>query len=218
MEPTACVAAVTDCGSYLQHVVALAGGALALNLAYVNLERFRYAKTIQNRAREVLDKLDKAGAVPKAGAVKGIDLTRARSYRQLRELATFPGPNIQDGRPTDLGKEFRAIRSVYEWLFVKRIDIFVCSIFVAISVIALALGSGQPIGVLGWTCGYFGKEDIAVSYWTLAVGIVVPMVFLVVGGYIQSKCFEVGDRVEHDLGGIIQSTVTDADFDDDAVD
>ena len=41
-------------GSQLHQIVALAGGALALNLAYVNLERFRYAKAIRNQSKDIL--------------------------------------------------------------------------------------------------------------------------------------------------------------------
>ena len=204
------VALANVCTSELHHIVSLAGGVLALNLAYLNLERFRYAKTIQNHSREVLDTFEDA-----EGIRKGANLEQMSSYRQVKELATFPDVNAGAAPTPELWKEFRARRFVYEWLFVKRIDIMVCSVFVLVSVVALALGSGHPIGALGWTCSYFDKANIGVSYWILAPGIVVPMIFLIVGGYIQSKYVALVDRVKRDLGEMLQALVPGAGLKDD---
>lgn len=213
---SACTSAST-CASELHHVVSLAGGALALNLAYLNLERFRYAKAIQNHSRQVVDKFEKAEGLP-----KGTNLDQVTSYRKVKELATIPDTDDGDDaddetKPTaGLWKEFGVTGLVYEWIFVKRMDIIICSIFVVVSVVALALGSGHPIGILEWTCSYFDKARIGVSYWTLAMGIAVPMVFLMVGGYIQSKYVKLAGEVQRNLGEMLQALVPGAKLKDDS--
>ena len=68
---------MSTCASELPHIVSLASGALALNLAYLNLERFRYAKAILNSAKEVMDRLEKD---------QELDFTQTRSYKQLKAL------------------------------------------------------------------------------------------------------------------------------------
>ena len=190
----------------MHHVVSLAGGALALNLAYVNLERFRYANAIQNISREVLDRVENA---------EGIDFTHTRSYRQLQELVTFPRRDRRDETSAEVsGAGLRFLRLLYGWIFVKPTDMFICSILVIASVLALALGSGHPIGVLMGTCAWFTREHIHLSYWILASGILVPMVFLALGTYIKWTCSGLADRIHGDLGAVLKKAVPDAKIND----
>ena len=190
---------LSECASQLHHIVSLAGGALALNLAYVNLERFRYARVAENLSKDMLDKVEADG-----------QFRQSRSYQELSALVArnLPEKKNDTDRSSEnkVGLDTRVTRWIHEWIFVKPVDILVCCIFVVISVIALALGSGHPIGVLTWTCEYFSTkhEDV---YWTLAVGITTPMVFILIGSYILWKCRRLTRRMEDEFGHLLKKEV-----------
>ena len=193
---------MSECVSQLHNIVSLAGGALALNLAYVNLERFRYAKTIQNSSQGVLDEMEKDTE---------LDFTRTESYQQLKALVAFTYHDHKNG-PTKpkLGITLCIMKILYQYLFSNLMDVFLCSILVIVSVVALGLGSAHPIGVLGWTCPYFTSEHIHISYWLLAASIAVPMLFLLAGGWLKRKCDDLIHRIDADLGQVLKKGVPDA--------
>jgi len=186
--------ALPECASQLHHIVSLAGGALALNLAYVNLERFRYARSAENLSKDMLDKVEIDGKFRKS-----------KSYQELSALVARNLPEkkneykIDSSSDSKVGIDTRALRWLHELLFVKPMDLVICCIFVVISVIALALGSGHPIGVLMWTCKYFSTKHDDV-YWTLAVGIAAPMLFILFGSCILWKCRTLIRRMEDEFG------------------
>ena len=197
-----------ECTSQLHHIVSLAGGALALNLAYVNLERFRYARVAEALSRDMLDKVEIDGK-----------FRESKSYQELSALVArnLPEKKSEDNtnRSSDnkVGIGTRALRWIHEWSFVKPVDIVICCIFVMISVLALALGSGHPIGVLMWSCEYFSTKHDDV-YWILAVGIVTPMVFILIGSSILWKCRTLTKRMEDEFGHLLKKEVPIVDLKD----
>ena len=60
------------------------------------------------------------------------------------------------------------------------------------------------------TCQLFSKDLIIVSYWVLVVGVVSPMGFLWLGGFIQRTCRNIADRIEGDFGHVMQDSVQTA--------
>ena len=191
-----------ECISQLHNIVSLAGGALALNLAYVNLERFRYAKTIQNSSKGALDQIEKD---------QELDYTNAESYQQLKGLvaSTYHDKKDEPSKPK-LGIKLCVMNILYRHLFSNLMDVYLCSLLVVVSVVALVLGSAHPIGVLDWTCPYFTLEFIHRSYWLLAASIAVPMLFLLAGGLIKRECDDLVHRIEADLGQVLKKGVSDA--------
>lgn len=194
---------MSTCASELPHIVSLASGALALNLAYLNLERFRYAKAILNSAKEVMDRLEKD---------QELDFTQTRSYKQLKALVEFPTSRKENGdAPQELGAFLGTIKLLYRWLFVRPpMDRIFCTAFVIASVTAVVLGAGHPIGVFQSTCQFFDTTYISLSYWALVAGIIMPMVFLVLGGFIQQTCLNLAERIEGDLGQVMQRSAREA--------
>lgn len=71
---------------YLSELASLASTALAIALAYLNLDRFRYRQNIRDHARKALDLLrDRSSSVDKDHEDKGI-------YQGLRFLAMLGTP------------------------------------------------------------------------------------------------------------------------------
>ena len=194
---------MSTCVSDLPNIVSLASGALALNLAYLNLERFRYAKAILNSAKEAMDRVEKN---------QDLDFTQTRSYTQLKALVEFPASNKRNGNTGEkLGAFLKTIQFLHGRIFVRPpMDRIFCTVFVIMSVIALILGAGHPIGILPFTCRFFTREYIGVSYWSLVAGVLMPMAFLVLGGFIQRTCRNLAERIEGDLGRVMQRSAQEA--------
>ena len=122
----------------------------------------------------------------------------------------------------NIGVYTRVLKWIHNRIFVTSIDSVICCIFVVISALALALGSGHPIGMLMWTCEYFStKHDdvywtLAVGdvYWTLAVGIAAPMAFILIGPFILWRCRTLIKRMEDEFGHLLKKEVTTADLKD----
>ena len=187
---------MANCGSELPQILSLASGALAINLAYLNLERFRYAKAVLNSARGVMDEVEKIEKT------QDLNFKETVSYQQLKALVDFPKGNVKE-----LGVSLKITRFLYGRLFVKPpADRIAGVFFVIASTAALVLGSGQPIGVLAWTCGLFVRDYISVSYWILVAGITFPMLFLMVGQLVQKTCHSLAERIKRDFGAIVQNS------------
>ena len=189
------------CVSELPHLLSLAGGALALNLAYLNLERFRYAKAILDSAKEVMDEVERD---------EKFDFSGTGSYKQLKALVKFPAGRGGNGtQELDLG--LRITRYLYVLIFLKPpTDRLVCISSVVASTAALTLGSGHATGSLAWTCRFFGAEHIYLSYWILVLGVTSPMIWLALGIYIQQTSRRLAARIKGDLGEVMQREARDA--------
>lgn len=189
------------CVSELPHLLSLVGGALALNLAYLNLERFRYAKAILDSAKEVMDEVERN---------ENFDFSGTGSYKQLKALVKFSDGRGGNGTQ-ELDWGLRITRYLYVLIFLRPpTDRIVCISSVVASTTALTLGSGHPIGSLAWTCGLFGAEHIYLSYWILVLGVVSPMIFLALGIYIQQTSRRLAARIRGDLGKVMQREARDA--------
>ena len=195
-----------SCVSELTHIVPLASGAVTLNLAYLNLDHFRYAKAILSSAEEGMDRVEKVGKDTK------LDFTNALSYRQLQALAALPGK----GKIRGLGFSIGLTRILFIGCFVwPTTDRIICTVFVIAATVALVLGTGHPIGALLSTCELFNRDNIFLSYWLLVAGVVSPMGFLVLGGFIQRRCRKIAEHVEGDFGQVMQESVQTAEVAED---
>lgn len=193
-----------ECMSQLHHIVSIAGGALALNLAYVNLGRFRYAQAAEKLSKDMLDKVEIDGKFRKSKSYQELSALVARNLPEKKEKKNED--DTDRSADNKIGRDTRALRWLHERLFVKPTDLVICCIFVVISVIALALGSGHPIGVLMWTCEYFSTKHDDV-YWILAVGVTAPMLFILFGSCILWKCHALIRRMEDEFGYELQNKV-----------
>lgn len=184
------------CGSELPDMVSLAGGALTLNLAYLNLERFRYSRVIQETANDALDVLD---------SNEGLDFKNTRPYQELEALIVVSnGGALED--PPERGY-FKAILWLFRWILVKPTDTIICSAFVIVSAVALLLGSGHSVGLFESTCRFFTEQHVVLPYSILASGVSAPMGFLLLGRFLQWTCRRL-EKDTLDVGGrIIQKKV-----------
>lgn len=187
---------MTICASELPDMLSLAGGALTLNLAYLNLERFRYSRVVQETANDALGVLE---------SNEGLDFSNTRPYKELQALIVVSNGGALEDAPERVC--FRAILWLFRWILVKPTDTIICSAFVIVSAVALLLGSGHSVGLFESTCGFFTEEHVVAPYWMLASGVAAPMAFLLLGRFLQWTCRRLEKETLDVAGRIIQKAV-----------
>lgn len=167
----------TCAGSLLPAVEPIAGAALALNLAYLNLDRFRYRKEIYKHACTQLDTLN--------GDKDQLDaLPNGHSYKFITRLGTMPDPDKKESFGFDTRDDSDHSGFwwfVYRYLFEKRQDMALCYFLTGIALIALILGVANNVGQWGsLTCLFQGWVDTA-GFYLLLFCLVAPIALVEIG-------------------------------------
>ena len=185
------------CVSQLLAMEPLAGAALALCLAYLNLDWFRYRGEIRSNARIEIDRFrnqDEAGQ--KA-------LSENMWFRQIVTLAALENndplqlaPNNEDDGSSRFWEKFRSddqkARSddempdgmwskIYKYLFSRHIDRWITIIGACAGGAAIILASAHGIGM--WKAiQCYSTDGYAVAiFWVLALAMLAPILFVLLG-------------------------------------
>lgn len=162
---------MSTCVPELHNLIPLAGGTLAISLSYLNLERFRYATTIQESAKSAFSQFDTEEIKARVG--------RTKEYRVLMYLASLE-KNIRNKEKAPDGVPWKRLL-----LFTKRIDTYFGGLFAIASGLALCLGTAHTIKLfLLETCFLFTIDVIEYTYFGLFAGMLSPVVFVLVGNSI----------------------------------
>lgn len=112
----------------------MAGIGFALGLAYLNLERFRYRKTIREFAKESVDRFRTQG-IKQAGETMG-GYGRVHRYATLRNNEPY---NVDaNSKPADLGRGLWCF--VYGHLFENHNDRDFVGLFTFLAAFTIVLG------------------------------------------------------------------------------
>lgn len=180
------VTALSQCKSLLPHLVPVAGGTLAISLAYMNLDRFRYSASIRQAALDALSRVD---------ADSGHKLVdKTARYKELRALSLLRGydneagssenaPHQPDRIDPDLEKDLKLFS-----VFSTSIDTFCCGFFSIISAVVLLLGCAHAASMFVYTCQFFLRDHIIYYYSLLAFGMFLPALLVSVGSRLKNKC------------------------------
>lgn len=197
---------------YLSELASLASTTLAIALAYLNLDRFRYRQNIRDHARKALDLLrDRSRSVDKDHEDKGI-------YQGLRFLAMLGTPPPKT-RLKEIIPSLR-LRQVYPWTYASNRDRWFTTFCVIYSMFVLFVGRASGIGVSGYS--FFASNwFLWPSYAILVLGIIVPVFLVLIGNWIRESAYSKidHDRVEmekfmKDIGKSVVFNANDNDDDD----
>lgn len=197
---------------YLSELAGLASSALAIGLAYLNLDRFRYRENIRDHAREALALLrDRSSSVDKDHEDKGI-------YQGIRFLAMLGAPS-PDTRLKEIIPSLR-LRRIYPWIYASNKDRWFTVFCVMYSMFVLFIGRGYGIGMSRFSFLASGWL-LWPSYAILVLGIIAPVFLVLIGNWIRESAYSKidHDRVEmekfmKDIGKSVVFNANDNDDDD----
>ncbi len=155
----------------------LAGAALAINLAYLGLTRFRYRDQIRKGAeseRKIFEQADRPAPE---------NIRKMAYYKQLCELCDLSNFDIED--VPNANKDARINGSVWSWLyhhiFRRHRDRYVTYLFVALSGFTLSSGVADKTG--NWVLVQWLYHPNASFIWLylLIIACFVPVAFVWLG-------------------------------------
>src|SRR3546814_852238 len=158
----------------------MAGAALAINLAFVNLERFRYRKKIRDHARKELDRLKPNGGGPLPWILE------SQWYKEVERLSALPDNDGAEpkGQASRCEMPDGIWGKLYIIFFEFHEDRVASYVMTLISLLVLIVGTAHAIGYLA-PIHWVGAYSWAVTwFWLLAASILVPIGFVILGGCV----------------------------------
>lgn len=164
----------------------MAGAALAINLAYLNLERFRYRKKIREHAREVKERLstDVNGESPHEGS---------ELYQRVVRLSALPDEinykkkstkgNLEVNESWDMGEVPGDIWwRIYRFLFERHQDRVIVFCTTGVSLVMFFLGTAHSVDHLSSIACWF--ESGAIWLYVVTAALVAPIILVFLGSQI----------------------------------
>lgn len=191
-------AACASATSLLPQLEPIAGAALAINLAYVNLPRFRYRNRIRERARAKIEEL-------RLGDQERLpdNYLVSEAYKQVRRLAFLPDYDYdqsEEERKT-LKEELLIVdwpdglwSKVYKRVFERNTDIVTSIILAALSCLYLLSGVLVSIGFLNPINCITNSNDIAYHFIILVVSMFFPAFAIYLGRHVINWSIDFIDK------------------------
>ena len=166
---------------------------LAINLAYLALDRFRYKTLINDEADEQLLKCD-------------LSDDQTKTMIQFRQLVYLSSKKNQDehkkwtnGNPAPPGN----LAYAYHRLFNHNIDEIIISTFTVISFFLLYLGMAENERYLSFLIDTSYKEIIvSISFYFLFISTICPMAFVILG----RACVNWASKLSKSMGEELKNT------------
>ena len=214
--------------SWLPLLEPMAGAALAINLAYVNLERFRYRKDIRDCARQELEKVNHVRQeLEKVNHVRqelerikdnkiGKHWHNSQLYQDVLRLAALPDndPIASDEMEKEGQEKLEQKRrfempgglwgNIYEILFHKHQDRIISYILVLLSLAAFFLGTAHSVNHLTYFESFFSEDYIVYYLYILLVCILSPIFFVYLGHRVVSWGKKVAKKNVAELQKLMQ--------------
>jgi len=196
--------------SLLPNLEPIVGASLALNLAYLNLERFRYRSRIRNKAAERLEKLKEMSAYEQIQVHRDVTLLqRLAELRDHDDMGSDPLAN-DVGAPPCEDKSTWSERC-YNALFAKHTDNRVCIGFSALCAILLFLGVQHSYGISHYTALAFDNpSSINLWAWTVAVTGLWPVFLVGIGWGIVRSLKKSADEAYREMEKLQNNMVSQA--------
>lgn len=178
------------------------GVALALNLAYIGLPRFRYRSKIAKAVQELM-----AACGWKEPSEELSNRKWYKAVARLARLDIYKGSFFSKSPSNDFKG---AWVFWYEWIFMCHVDrsIAVVSSFLAITL--MALGVIHSIPIYGWYEGLFTKEITYLIFWFVIFLCILPVLFVFLGKYVVDRAIADAKAEIEDLADEKQGNVTKA--------
>jgi hypothetical protein len=190
-------AAASIAQSYFPQLEPIAGAVLAINLAYLNLPKFRYRQDISATAKQGLTEIGQLNAA------NGANLDQLRQYRALQyfsSLSSGPPP----GRPE--GAALGAFHGLYVWELPRvsaTVDAITCSVFATVAAFVLFGGVADNIGIWNSIRSYMSANEK--SYFNiLMAGFLTPVALVLFGRTISKYTHRVARQCAAEIAGVFK--------------
>ncbi len=161
--------------SFLPFLEPMIGLAVALNLAYIALPRFRYREQIQEHVKEKLEEVKNASE----------KLKNSPWYKNISRMAS-----IKDGLSKEDKKDFPSgwWSFWYVFLFEKHVDRWVVIIFTCVLISLLALSSAHSAGFYGSilsldTLSVFSGSNFHIWFAVVIILGITPVLAVMLGSF-----------------------------------
>jgi hypothetical protein len=178
----------------------LAGVAFAINLAYLNLERFRYRRLIREQAKAQYAHLREKEYFDAISDLKEVQM--------LRDLSGLKDFDNMGSDPIDPAEEVpRSNRKVMwvEWIykivFQHHLDLKVCRVLAAVAILLVYFGVMHALGRHSYVAPMFNAPEEA-HFWAdvLFITLLIPLGFAALGnwmvGNLKAKAHEAFKQME----------------------
>lgn len=142
----------------------LAGFALALNLAYLNLQRWRYKQQVKKIAQNALDEL-------KEGGKSSLNHEYLNQFNTLKYLADH----------NHKWRKLPASIKAFDVIFGRESDIKLSVIFAVIAFFILSVGVAHQIEIGEAFLGIATSRNTKIAFFLLMISVILPG-FFVLGG------------------------------------
>lgn len=175
---------VTQILSDFPQLSSLAETTLAINLAYLNLQRFRYREQIRQRASSELDALGSESVLPKS-------ILESDQFKEILYLARLKNNDGLDDTKNHK-KIFAASPSggwafLYRFIFANHQDLGAAIMLSIFSTLILLAGTAEGIHAAPYFTKY-ATDGWALFYFVvLSMGLLFPMIFVLSGRRVVRK-------------------------------
>lgn len=177
--------------SLLPKIEPLTATAVAICLAYLNLERFRYRSAIRKYAQEIIRQYDENTDYKNLSEHSNIQfLKRLASLDDHEHIATTTGTN---------NSSWTGWGYVYSIVFEKHRDRKIILAGVSIALLLLCLGVSHDIGHIVFLSCLFSSSIIIVSYYISLFLIFVPITLVLLGQTVVDRAKKKADGTLKDI-------------------
>jgi hypothetical protein len=171
----------------------VAGLGLALGLAYLNLEKFRYRSQIRDKALKALEQLKVNGSTPEI-------FGNSPAYARIKTLAALPDNNENDQarqQKANVPDGFwnKTYRHLFEFHKDKNIVIFTS----VASAVVLIVGVALQVGQLTFLECIFSPSIVKILFWVLAFSVMFPMALVRAGNKVVESMWKLIDSDTKEL-------------------
>lgn len=197
----------SDAVSLLPSLEPIAGTALAINLAYLNLKRFRYRSEIRSNAEAAIKRLEQK---KKNGSHLPKTLVENKWYQEVKRLSNLAN---NDGKNGDNPEKTREVLPKAYWaklyfvFFEFHEDRVASYLFTFFALVGLLVGTSQNVGYLQALACWFSQDNIVWSLLALSLSVICPVVFVLVGAHVKKIACEYADENVEELEKLMQDKV-----------
>lgn len=200
---------IDDLVSLLPELKEFAATSIVINLAYLNLDRFRYRKWIGDHARQEINKLNGDGTrLPD-------NYTSTLQYKRIERLARFSSsenvnPATRANVPTGVKLPPGLWSKIYITIFERHQDRTIVTFAACIAFALLYLGSANAIGYCSRVSPYFAKGNAILALYVLLATIMIPVAFVLSSRFVVLWASKLISETTGDIEKMLQQLARNA--------
>lgn len=166
---------------------------LAINLAYLNLKRWRYKEEVKEVAEKALDSLQSRD--DNGSAVRGL-----KQFKALRFLAD--ADHDRHKLPFQV--------HIFHNVFGREVDVKLSVAVCIIAALILIGGVAHGLSFGRWTLAFASRAWGIAYFWALVMGLVGPVAFVLMGRWLVKFAHEHSEECQTELASVYANQIPSA--------